>query len=65
MAEQLTDAQRVFLARKLFCEWTGVTTHPELLQALWLNLSKEDRQVWLQRIDDGIRPTETPTEKEV
>ena len=55
MAREPIDVQRTFLARSLFGEWTGVT-NPELLQALWNNLSTEDRQVWLDRIDDGVRP---------
>jgi hypothetical protein len=55
MAKQPIDVQRTFLARAVFGEWTGVT-NPELLQALWKNLSPEDRQVWLDRIDDGVRP---------
>ena len=55
MTERLNDIQRVFLARRLFCEWTGVT-NMELAGAMWNSLSVEDRQVWLQRIDEGIRP---------
>lgn len=55
MTERLDDVQRMFLARSLFGEWTEVT-NPELLAALWKNLNAEDRQLWLQRIDDGMRP---------
>lgn len=50
----MTDPQRVFLARKIFGEWTGVT-HPELLAALWNNLSREDRHVWLERADEVLK----------
>lgn len=47
----MTEGQRLTLARKLFGEWTGVT-HPELLAALWKNLSGGDRELWLQRAGD-------------
>lgn len=35
------------LARKLFLDWVGVTDEPDLQAVLWGNLSREDRQYWL------------------
>ena len=49
----MADALRLWQARALFREWTGVT-HPDLLAARWHNLNREDRQVWLQRADEEL-----------
>lgn len=57
MAERLSDIQRVYLARKLF-QQAEKLTNPEVVAALWNNLSKEDRQLWLDRVDQGMRPDE-------
>lgn len=51
----MTDPQRYSLARRLFQQWTGLT-HPELLGAVWNALSREDRQVWLDRADRELSP---------
>lgn len=50
----MADPRRVWMARKLFREWTGVT-NPELLAAVWNNLNREDRQVWLERADAALK----------
>lgn len=46
----MTDQRRYWLGRKLFQDWIGVS-HPELLAAMWGALSREDREVWLERAD--------------
>jgi len=47
-----TEAHRVReqIARKLFNAWTGAT-NPEILAALWSNLSSDDRRHWLDLAD--------------
>lgn len=55
MAEQLSDIQRFYLARKLFQQWNGLT-HTELATAMWNKLPPEDRQHWLDQVDAGVRP---------
>ena len=47
-----TEAHRVRdqAARKLFAAWTEAT-NPEILAALWSNLSLHDRQHWLDLAD--------------
>lgn len=47
----MTEGKRVWAARRLFGEWTGVT-NLELLGALWNNLEPDDREVWLRRADE-------------
>lgn len=55
MTERLSDIQRVHLARKLFQQAERLT-NPEVIAAFWNNLSPEDRQLWLDRVDQGMRP---------
>lgn len=55
MVERLSDIQRVYLARKLF-QQAEKLTHPEVIAVFWNNLSAEDRQLWLDRVDQGMRP---------
>ena len=47
-----TEAHRVReqVARKLFDAWTEAT-NPEILAALWSNLSRDDRRHWLDLAD--------------
>lgn len=47
-----TTMQRVATARRLFGTWARVT-NPELLAALWNNLSATDRALWLDLADAG------------
>ncbi len=44
----MTEITRLAVARRMFANWTGVT-NPELLAALWSNLSAGDRAVWIER----------------
>lgn len=55
MAERLSDIQRVYLARKLF-QQSQKLTNLELTAAVWNSLNAEDRQLWLDRVDQGMRP---------
>ena len=55
MAERLSGIQRVHLARKLF-QQAEKLTNPEVTAAFWNNLCPEDRQLWLDRVDQGVRP---------
>lgn len=45
------DARRYSIARGLFRDWVGVTTHPDLLAAMWGSLSAEDKEFWLKKAD--------------
>ncbi len=51
---EMTEGQRLTVARRLFGDWTGVT-NPDLLAALWGNLSPNDRDIWLKRADEADR----------
>ncbi len=47
------ERRRRNLARRLFAEWHGLT-NPELVGAMWNNLSPDDRAVWLQRAGERL-----------
>lgn len=49
---EMTEGQRLTVARRLFGDWTGVT-NPDLLATLWGNLSPDDRDIWLKRADEA------------
>lgn len=48
------DGRRWYVARDMFRDFVGVTTHPDLLAAMWGNLSREDKQYWLDRADEHL-----------